>query len=421
MKKLSVLFICTFFCAILAATERVSPSEAASPAPDNLLDRTLRVDYIFSGTGKTAQISLSGMVTWDGWSGRRSHLKELPVLGNGQITMIDSATKDTLYRMSFSTLFQEWQSTPEAKQLNKSFENSFLLPMPKEKADVIVELFDSHKRCNTSFTHTVDPTDILIRRVEAAPAAGMAIDIWHSGSEKEKIDVAIVAEGYTDMGQFIEDARTTVDAILSHEPFTALKDRFNFVAIAVPSKDSGVTVPREGLWRDTAVSSHYDTFYSDRYLTTEAVFKLHNLLAGLPYEHIIILANDNTYGGGGIYNAYTLTTARHPLFRPVVVHEFGHSFAALADEYDYDSGADPMYFPEVEPWEQNITTRHAFGEKWEDMMGNNGVGLFEGAGYQKHNVWRPREDCRMRTNNSPDFCPVCRRAISRIIDFYTTP
>ena len=146
---------------------------------------------------------------------------------------------------------------------------------------------------------------------------------------------------------------------------------------------------------------------------------MHNWLAGTPYEHIIVLVNTSNYGGGGILNSYNLSMTHHPSFKPVVVHEFGHSFAGLADEYAYEEEAIPMYPHDIEPWEPNITTRVNFHEKWEDMIGKvKGVGLFEGAGYSLKGVYRPCEDCRMRTNTCEDFCPVCQRAISRLIEFY---
>lgn len=397
-------------------------------------DATLRVDYIFNGTDTTCDVSLASMSTWDGWDGRRVNMKEVPVSGNGEICMCDALSGDTLWRNSFCTLFQEWQATPEAKSLRKAFQNSFLMPMPRAKADVSLTLFDHHGVQSASFTHRVDPDDILIRKVVrrevSAPVAASlpekipyASYLWRGGNSADVIDVAVVAEGYTaeELPLFMEDARTSVDAIFSHEPFSSMRDRFNFIAVAVPSADSGVSVPREGLWKSTPVASHFDTFYSDRYLTTENVFLLADVLAGLPYEHIIILANTQTYGGGGIYDSYTLTTAHHSRFRPVVVHEFGHSFAALADEYAYAGDEDPYYFADVEPWEQNITTQCDFASKWQDMLDAKveGVGLFEGAGYQMKGVWRPAVDCRMRTNEAEAFCPVCQRAIRRMIEFYT--
>ena len=405
-------------------------------------DKTLRVDYVFSGTDKATEISLERLYSFDGWAGRTVNPDRVPVKGNGQISMIDVATGKTIYMQSFSTLFQEWKTTEEATRLRKAFENTFLLPMPSAKAVVKVELYDFFGNVCASLNHVVDPSDILIRHIIPDPAPHRYL--LKSGTPQDKIDVAIVAEGYTaeESEQFYRDAQVAMDAILAHEPFASYRDRFNFVAIALESEDSGVSVPSEGLWKNTAVGSNYDTFYSDRYLTTSCVWKMHDALCGVPYEHLVILANTDTYGGGGIYNSYTLTTALHKDFKPVVVHEFGHSFAGLADEYYYDDQFVEYYYPESEPWEQNITTLYDFESKWDDMLPKliqiptpvNGdvwkrikegekpkaiIGVYEGAGYQSKGVYRPYPDCRMKTNAAESFCPVCQRAIARIIEFYT--
>ncbi len=408
-------------------------------------DKTLRIDYIFSGTDKASEISLDRMYSFDGWAGRRDNLDKVPVKGNGQISMTDVATGEVLYMLPFSTLFQEWQTSEESTMVRKSFENTFLLPMPSSRALVKVELYDFFGNVAASLKHVVDPSDILIRQLK--PTAPEHRYILKSGDPAEKIDVAVVAEGYTaeEMDKFYEHAKVAVDAILAHAPFNEYKDRFNFVAVALESKDSGVSVPREGLWLDTAVGSNYDTFYMDRYLTTTCVRMMHDKLCGVPYEHLVILANTDTYGGGGIFNSYTLTTARHRDFKPVVVHEFGHSFAGLADEYFYDDQFVEYYYPQSEPWEQNITTLYDFESKWNDMLPKviqvptpvqlplesvwtrikegatpeSQIGVYEGAGYQSKGVYRSYPDCRMKTNAAESFCPVCRRAIARMIEFYT--
>lgn len=403
-KHLIITALMMLFCSVLMAQKQ-----------------TLRVDYLFTGDSQNSSVSLAHMAKWDGWAGRKGHLKEVPLKGNGQACMCDAASGDTLYRISFSTLFQEWQATPEAKKVTKSFENTFLFPMPTSSAKITVELYDLRGETTATFSHVVDPKDILIRDVNEFKDVEKRY-VWRGSESDRAIDVAIVAEGYAadEIGTFYRDASIAVEAIFAHEPFASLKEFFNFLAVAPVSKDSGVSVPREKQWKQTPVGSHFDTFYSDRYLTTTNIFKLHDILEGLPYEHIIILANTDTYGGGGIYNSYTLTTAHHPQFRPVVVHEFGHSFAGLADEYAYAGEEDPYYFSDIEPWEQNITTQKDFASKWKNMLdiGFEGVGLFEGAGYQPKGVWRPAEDCRMRTNGADAFCPVCQRAIARMINFY---
>ena len=384
-----------------------------------LQDRTLRVDYIFSGTDRAAQIAVSSLSSFDIWAGRRVNMDSVPLRGNGQICMADAASGKVLYRMSFSTLFQEWQATEEATRVSKAFENVFLLPMPVGPVNITVELYDLKGSLAASLTHPVDPSDILIHPIGANPPA--TVDIHRGGSPGDCIDIVIVPEGYTEseLNSFLDDARAAWQSFLNHEPFSSLRDRFNVIAALIPSEESGVSVPRNGDWKNTALGSRFDTFYSDRYLTTLHLSRLHDLLAGLPYEHIIILANSQTYGGGGIYNSYELTAAHHSAFAPVVVHEFGHSFAGLADEYYYDDQFTEYYYPGIEPWEQNITTMADFPSKWQDMMGLPDVGLFEGGGYQSKGVWRPSQNCRMNTNTHPAFCPVCQRAIAAMIDFYT--
>lgn len=427
--RLIIIFF-SFFCFA------VEPHLHAAPPA-----KTLRVDYIFSGTDRSQEISLDEMSCFDGWAGRNVNLDQAPLRGNGQISLTDMSTGKVLYRQAFSTLFQEWQTTEEATRLRKSFENVFLLPMPSGKAMVKVELYDFRGGVSASLSHVVDPSDVLIRRLDPQPAQHQYI--LKSGDPCDCIDVAIVAEGYTaaEEGIFYEDARKAVEAILAHRPFGDYKDRFNFVAVALESEESGVSVPGEGQWKKTALSSHFNTFYMDRYLTTLRLKNLHDRLCGIPYEHIVILANTDTYGGGGIFNSYTLTTAHHKAFEPVVVHEFGHSFAGLADEYYYDDQFVEYYYPDCEPWEQNITTLYDFESKWDDMLprtiaiptpvpseglwneDGNGkdslTGVYEGAGYQSKGVYRPYPDCRMKTNSPKAFCPVCQRAIARIIEFYT--
>lgn len=392
----------------------------AQTVPGDLLNRTLRLDYIFSGDSAGSEISLDELRSSEGWYGRTVNMADVPVKGNGQITMRDAATAKVLYRTSFSTLFNEWQLTEEATKTRRSFENVFLVPMPAAEADITVELFSPHGDLQSSLTHRVDPSDVMIRPLVPS---GAPTRVLHKGTLDNCIDVAVVAEGYTadEAETFYADAATAVESILAHEPFGSMKDCFNFIAVALPSEDSGVSVPQKGEWKSSPLSSHFNTFYMDRYLTTLHLKDMHDALAGIPYEHIIVLANTDYYGGGGIYNSYTLTTAHHAMFRPVVVHEFGHSFGALADEYYYDDMYSEWYFSDVEPWEKNLTTKVDFESKWKDMLltGVPGVDLLEGGGYSSKGVWRPAADCRMHTNSCGAFCPVCQRAILDMIRFYT--
>ena len=274
-------------------------------------------------------------------------------------------------------------------------------------------------RTVASMTHRVNPKDILIRKTDAIATTPYRT-LLQAADTSRCIHIAFVAEGYRsdEMATYLEDCRIAIESLFQHEPFKYLKDRFNIVAVESPSVDSGTSQPSKGIWQNTALGSHFDTFYSDRYLTTLHLKRLHDVLAGTPYEHIIVLVNTDHYGGGGIYNSYNLTYTHGPNFRPVVVHEFGHSFGGLGDEYPYGDD-DPMYFADTEPWEPNLTTKHDFTGKWENLIREGKAGFIEGGGYLSKGVWRGYENCRMRTNEEPEFCMVCQQWLERLIDFYT--
>lgn len=424
MKK-HILFL---LCLIAVASTR------AQVFADHFADKTLRVDYIFNGNASGQAICLDGLSALPTWAGRKHHLAELPLQGNGQIVMRNAASGKTIYTTSFSSLFQEWLETDEARNVTKGFENTFLLPYPLQPVEIEITLLDPRRNVRASMKHIVHPNDVLIEQKGNSHITPHKY-LLHNDSPEKCIDVAILAEGYTlqEIQTFYEDADIACKSIFDHEPFKSMKKRFNVVAVASPSTDSGVSVPRLNEWKHTAFGSHFSTFYSDRYLTTSRVKAIHDALAGIPYEHIIILANTEEYGGGGIYNSYTLTTAHHPMFRPVVVHEFGHSFGGLADEYFYDNDVITDTYPlDIEPWEQNISTQVDFAAKWKDMLSENTpvptpaevsenypTGVYEGGGYSAKGIFRPAENCRMRTNEYPAFCPVCQRALRRIIEFYT--
>ena len=247
------------------------------------IDKTLRVDYLFTGNKNNQSVVLDELKSMDGWAGRRSNLDKLPLSGNGQLTMIDKETGVVIYKTSFSSLFQEWLGESEAENLGKGYENTFLMPFPKKEALVTVELFNARHEVSASFTHTVRPDDILIKKIGQNNVTEHKY-LLNSGSPEKCIDVVIMAEGYTkhEMDMFYSDAQKACDAIFSHAPFDKNISHFNVIAVASESADSGVSIPRENVWKSTAVSSHFDTFYSDRYLTSSSVNDIHDLLAGIP-------------------------------------------------------------------------------------------------------------------------------------------
>ncbi len=398
---------------------------------EHFADSTLRLDYVLSGTNRTQHISLNAIQKTRGWYGRRVNMDHLLLRGNGQVWVTDAQTGDTLYCNSFSTLFQEWQSTEEATRVEKAFHESFLIPMPRREVNVIVTLTDTRRVVCASTTHRVKPDDVLIRdntRREQQPWKYL----MKQGDSREKVDIAFVAEGYTAAEEetFYADCRRAIKALLAHEPFASEAKHLNFVAVPLRSKDSGISIPHERLWLNTALGSHIGTFNSERYLTVPRTTTLHEALSGIPYESIVVLANTENYGGGGIFNSYTISSAHHATMEPVVVHEVGHSFGGLGDEYYYDDQYETMYPADTEPWEPNLTTMVDFASKWQDMLTDDSfptqpdgkdiytkVGRYEGGGYQSKGVYRPVQSCRMKVNEAPAFCPVCQRAIRRVIRY----
>lgn len=396
-------------------------------------DATLRIDYTFAGNAKEQFVALDNISKSDGWWGRRINLDNVPLRGNGDLTLYDKESGTKLYTTSFSSLFQEWITTPEAAEVTRSFEFTLLVPKPRTAVIAEIVLRTNTGAVGATLRHVVDPEDVLIRDLSKQEPLPYSY-VHKGGDSKECIDVVILAEGYTaqEMATFMEDARIAAEEILAYEPFKSHRDKFNFIAVESLSKHSNVSVPQEGAWRETAVGSNFMTFYMERYLTSGNVYAMYDLATNIPTEHFIILANTDTYGGGGIYNSYTLTTAHHPAFKPVVVHEFGHSFAGLGDEYFYEGNLDndEMHSVAHEPWEPNITTLVDFDSKWADMVEegieiptavtpertkNYTVGVYEGGGYRSKGIYRPADICRMRNNVAERFCPVCERAIERVI------
>ena len=448
MKRLLMIMVSVWYVAMIASAQAFE---------NDFQDSTLRLDYVLAGNAKQQHIYYCKASKSARWAGRKARLAEIPLRGNGQIMISDHETGRLLYVHTFSTLFQEWQAEEEATRVDRAFQTSFNVPMPKRPVDVKVTLTDFHAQVKGLLQHTIDPADILIRRIDEPQETFRYVWTGKTLPNGQPditscIDLAIIAEGYSheEMEKFYTDSRRVVDALFAHEPFTSMKSRFNIVAVATESPKSGPSIPHVGLWRQTPAGVHYDTFYSNRYLMTSEMHRIYDLLSGIPFEHIIVLVNSSTYGGGGIYNQLTVTTSDHPTFRPVLVHEFGHAYGGLGDEYFYDDAYESMYPADTEPWEPNLTTLVDFQSKWADMVPKGTpiptprpkpsekkrgkkltereqlniltqqVGVFEGGGYQSKGVFRPAQECRMKVNEVENFCPVCSRALVRITDFYTS-
>jgi IgA Peptidase M64. len=401
---------------------------------DYFNSKACRIDFNLCGNNKNTQAYLDKILEEPFWGGRRSRLSEDMNLGQYRFQIMDSVSNRLIYTDEFSTLYFEWQSTPEAGKVDKCFEQSIQFPFPLKPVKVIIEKRTGFDQWQSLLEFAFSPDDKLIRRSVPAPAPVKTI--LKTASPDKAIDIAVVAEGYTaaQRAKFFRDAEKLANNLFTHEPFKKFHNRINVYAIAATSVDTGVSKPQDNNWRNSALGSHYYTFYSNRYLTTPNVYKLRDYAALVPYDAIFILANTKTYGGGGIYNFYCMASADSKRAQAeVTVHEFGHSFAGLADEYFYDNDAlDGMYNLKEEPWEPNITTLVRFQIKWKNSLpvgtliptpltdeNKEKIGVFEGGGYLKKGIYRPYFDCRMRTNTAKAFCPVCEKAVEKRILFLT--
>ncbi len=372
-------------------------SVTAQKFADYFTEKACRVDFHFCGNARETIVFLDKIKQEPFWGGRRSHLSNSLNLGDFRFRVLDSLTNQQIYIDGFNALFHEWQSTPEALKVSKSFEQTIQFPFPQHAVNLIIERRLDFDKWQELFSYSLSPTDKLIQ--QTTPKTVPIKMISKNAVPEKAIDIAVVAEGYTEKEQnkFFKNAQQLAENLLTHEPFTKYKNRINIYAIAAQSEESGISLAKESGWKNTAVSSHFYTFYEPRYLTTECSFNLHDLAALVPYDAIYVLANTSTYGGGGIYNFYALTAADNKLATQVTVHEFGHSFAGLADEYFYDKDVlDGTYNIKQEPWEPNITSLIHFDMKWKNSVAEGTtvptpvcdsskikIGAFEGGGYLK--------------------------------------
>ena len=263
------------------------PGLVARDFDQDFEDATLRLDYVFCGDNAHQAIYFQQALRTSQWAGRRHNLARPLLEGNGQIRVLDPETGECLYANSFSTLFQEWQVEEEATRVQRAFENCYQVPFPKRPVDIEVFLMDTHRNRSSYLKHRIDPADILIRKV--ADNEYSSAVIWQGGPLDETIDIVVVSEGYaaSEKAKFYGDAERVAQALFHHEPFASRRNKFAVRAVFAPSQDSGVSVPRNGSWKRTVADSHFDTFYTDRYLTSSAQQKIFDLIGTVPFEHIV--------------------------------------------------------------------------------------------------------------------------------------
>ncbi len=321
-------------------------------------DATLRVDYFHTGNAKEEHFTLDRIYAYRPWAGNPRHLLDNFNNGKYYVKVYDIATNRLIYSRGFNTLFGEYQTTqPALDGISRTYHETVLIPEPRRLFLLVIEVRDRQNILHPRFTQKIDPDDYHILRENPHPKVKV-VPVVQNGSPHNHVDVVFIAEGYTDeeFDLFKQDLEERTKLFFSVEPYRSNKKRFNLYGLFVPSRDSGVDEPRRKLYRSTALGASFNALDSPRYLLTENNRTLRNIAGTVPYDAIFIMVNSKRYGGGGIYNQYAVFTAHSPATELVFVHEFGHSFAGLADEY-YTSGTSYNdYYPQgVEPTEPNIT------------------------------------------------------------------
>ena len=394
------------------------------------LNKTLRIDFTLSGNSENCNAALYRTIEEAYWGGRTTQLDTSLRLGDF-LLMVQDENKNTIYEEGFASLFEEWQSTAEARTMTRSFPNTCLMPSPKVNCRINIIRRQQNIFCDTLLSFDLKPQSPLIQK--SSPPNYKVDTIRQKKACNKALDIVILAEGFKahEMEEFRELSQELSKTLFSAKVFKDNKERINFYAIEAISTDSGTDNPPEDEWKHTPFDGSFYTLYSPRYLMAKNVWAIRDAAALVPYDQIYIIVNTPIYGGGGIYNYYAICSAYGQSSKEVLIHEFGHSFAALADEYDDNDGTLIDFVKQSkEPWQRNITTLVDFDKKWQHRLDKNTpiptplhkakkypIGVYEGAAYASKGVYRACPDCRMRSNGAKDFCPICESAIQEVIDF----
>jgi len=447
---------------------------------------TMRVDYFRIGTKGQESMNLDKVYEEGPWAGSRINLLDTLNRGDSFVKVTDLQTNTLIYSRGYSTFFGEWQTTDEAINGTwKTCHETVRIPFPKRK--VIVSFlrrdkfvaFGEAMTFREVFSTVIDPNNPTMVNREKTQIHFSVFDVMVNGSVDKKVDILILGDGYAkgDMDKFRKDAKHFSEQLFSYQPFKNRKKDFNVRAMEVISDESGIDIPDKNIWKKTALGTMYNTFGSARYVLTEENRMLRDIAGTTPYDFITILVNDNRYGGGGIFNLYTTCFTKPTKAGQewemdyVYVHEFGHCFGGLGDEYYNSQISYVDFYPKgIEPWEPNVTRTNTvetlkwknlmtpaiqiptpwaktdydsieairgkldrlasdYAEKREPLMKQSNailkdprfvgkVGAFEGSGYTSTEMYRPAIDCKMFALNPVDFDPVCAAALEQMIEMY---
>jgi len=408
-------------------------SRAQLDFSDYFTGERFRYDFVLAGNFEELRVYPLSQKREPHWAGSKKSLVDTMGYGTYRYRVMDDSTGKVIFSRGFCTLAQEWQTTAEAKRSEKAFYQALFFPFPKQKVRLSVDSRNWQGEFVPVFETVVDPADYFIIRDK--PEEYEVFTVLGNGLPDTHVDLVFLAEGYTagEKEKFVMDAARMCENIMNVSPFRENRDKFNIQAVWTPSQEGGTDIPGENIYRNTRFNSTFYTFDVARYLTTSDMRTIYDAVSGVPWDHLLVLVNSERYGGGGFYNFLTVCTAGHALTPKVLVHELGHAFAGLGDEY-YDSEVayENYYNLAVEPWEPNLTTLVDFASKWKHLVPDSipvptprtpeyltVTGVFEGGGYLSKGIFSPMQNCRMKSNGPEEFCSACKRAILAAIEWHT--
>jgi len=411
----------------------ISLSNAQINFDEYFLNKSLRIDYYHFGNWQSDSYAIDELIEEPFWGGSKKNLLDVFNYGDYIVKVFDSESSDLIFSKTYTTLFNEWQTVDEAKETTKGFNETIVIPYPKK--NIRVEFYSRDKKNNPvkKFEYSINPDDYFIKKDNRHKYP--TFDVLNNGDPSTKVDIVIIPEGYTkeEMELFKKDCEKFANHLFNSSPYKENKEKFNIRGVEATSEESGSDIPADSIWKKTLLNTNFYTFDLDRYLMTEDYKTVSDVAANAPYDQIFILVNSDKYGGGAIYNHYSVCINKSKYEEYIFIHEFGHGFAGLADEYYTSDVAYENFYPlDVEPLEPNLTTLVEFENKWKEMVNDsipvptpndpkykNVVGVFEGGGYVSKGVYRPRMDCTMKSISVNNFCPVCYKAILDMINFYS--
>jgi len=442
------------------------------------IDKTMRVDFFHSGTASEEHFSPDRTVADGIWSGSKKILLDKLEMGPYFFEVYDLNTKNLLYSRGFASIFGEWQSIPEAGEQWGTFHESVRFPWPKKTVTLVIKKRDSGNQFKEIWSMNIDPASRKVNPTERSHPEKVDV-VQEKGAAAEKLDIVLLGDGYAakDMEKFRNDAKRMSEILLSAEPFKSHRNDINIRAVETPAAESGVCKPHPGVYKRTPLSVQYGAFDSERYALTYDNKTVRDVASAVPYDFMVIMINERTYGGGGIYGLYTTVSVDNKFAPYIMVHEMGHHMAALADEYYTSSVSYEIPEIKTEPWERNITALFDKNNlKWKDLVVTGTpvptpwnkeefdqfgyriqkerdslraakvpeevmealfqrqydqedryfsrekyrtqAGAFEGAGYMAKGLYRSQIDCIMYSRHLV-FCKVCQRTIADVIAQYT--